>query len=69
MGWITALSLLALAGILFCAIVVGYACWWDRQLRGARRVSNTRVTRERVTVSLPSNWLRDFHEREYHDAD
>jgi hypothetical protein len=69
MGWVGVLSLLALAGILFCVGVCLYAAWWDRYLRGQRRLSNGKIRREQITISMPTSWLKDFDRRTYGKTD
>jgi hypothetical protein len=59
---ITVLSLLALAGVIACIGVILYCVGRDRASRGMR-VKNGQVYRERVTKTLPDEWLKNFYER------
>ena len=60
---ITVLSLLALAGIIACVGVILYCVGRDRAARGMR-VTNGQVYQERVTKTLPDEWLKSFYERD-----
>jgi hypothetical protein len=53
--------------ILLCAAVVLWPEMRDRKNRGMR-VRNGEVYRERITRTLPDNWLRDFADRNYEDT-
>jgi hypothetical protein len=64
MNWIDVACWAAATLILICVAIVVICEVRDRANRGMR-VSNGQVYRERVTKTLPDNWLRDFHERDY----
>jgi hypothetical protein len=64
MGWVSALSWLAIALIAICTAIGVYAAWPERK-RWNRRVSNTRVRQHQITVCLPTSWLKDFKDRDY----
>jgi hypothetical protein len=57
-AWIAGALVVALLGF------VAYVELRDRANRGMR-VSNGRVYRERVTKTIPGNWLETFNERDY----
>jgi hypothetical protein len=53
--------------VVLCFAIVFGCELRDRRNRG-RRVTNGEVYRERVTIGLPDNWLRDFKDRTYGDS-
>lgn len=65
--WVQALVWCGGFLILFCAAVVLWPELRDRKNRGMR-VSNGQVKRECITRTLPDNWLRSFHDRNYEDT-
>jgi hypothetical protein len=66
MDWLTCATWGALVLFFVCVFIVAYFEIRDRRNRGIR-IDNGKLYREKITRTLPDDWMKSFHARDYRD--